>query len=117
MDLFTQDWGTCTEGGSAQVATLRCIWPLFSNIINAAIVLSGVVALIFIIWSGIQIITANGDAEKVSGAKKTLTFAIVGFVFIALSLVIFNLVFKTLGVNQGQVGTNPNDSIQITPLP
>ncbi len=107
MALFTRPWdesGCLHETASGtQVATLSCIWPLFSNIINAAIVLSSAVALIFIIWSGIQLITANGDPEKISGAKKTLTFAIIGFVFIAVSFALFNGFFGLLGVDQNVI--------------
>lgn len=111
MSLFTNPWrdSGCihqTETG-AEVARLSCIWPLLSNIINAALVLSVAVALIFIIWSGIQIITANGDPEKISGAKKTLTFAIIGFVFILLSFVIFNGMFGLLGISQDVVNPAP----------
>jgi len=116
MDLFTKPWEGCLVGGDAQVATLACIWPLLSNLINAAIALSAAVALIFIIWSGIQLITANGDAEKISGAKKTLTFAIMGFVFIALSFVIFNFVFAITGTPQDNL-VGGNRGIEITPNP
>ena len=119
MNLFTRAWqdSGCIDpaSGDAQVATLSCIWQLFSNIINAALAPSGVVALVFIIWSGIQIITANGDAEKISGARKTLTFAIIGFVFIMLSLVIFNLVFKITGTPQNSIGTGNDGGVVVTP--
>jgi hypothetical protein len=115
MNLFTRPWadsGCLNDPSGDKIATLACIWPLFSNIINAAHALSGVVALIYIILAGVQIITANGDAEKISGGKKTLTFAIIGFVFIILSLVIFNLVFTVTGVDQNSVKDDPNGGIK-----
>lgn len=119
MDLFTKPWNDSgcleTTATGEEVATLRCIWPLLSNIINAAIILSSAVALIFIIWGGIQIITANGDQEKIQGAKKTLTFAILGFVFIALSFVAFNFVFKAIGVDPNGVDLGGNREIIISP--
>lgn len=116
MDLFTEPWqeSGCLTGGDAQVATLACIWPLLNNIINAAIALSGVVALIFIIWSGIQLITASGDTEKISGAKKTLTFAIIGLVFILLSFALFNGFFGVLGIDQNVVSPDRN-GVNINP--
>lgn len=113
MNLFTKPWEDCLHDPTgAQVATLKCIWPLFSNIINAALALSVAVALIFIIWSGIQIITANGDPEKISGAKKTLTFAIIGFVFIVLSFALFNGFFGILGVDQNVIAPDPEGGIE-----
>lgn len=113
MDVFTKSWdeSNCIDKSvpGTEVATLSCIWPLLSNIINVAIILSSVVALIFIIWSGIQIITANGDPEKLSGAKKTLTFAIIGFVFITLVFVFYNGFFELLGIDQTVVSPDPTD--------
>ncbi len=115
MDLFTRPWEGCLEGGEAQVATLRCIWPLFSNLINAAIILSSIVALYFIIISGIRFVTSQGDPEAISSAKKTLTFAIIGLIFILLSFAFFNGFFEILGVNQNVVGGNPDGGIIIDP--
>lgn len=119
MELFTKSWeeSNCIDKSvpGTEVATLSCIWPLLSNIINAAIVLSSAVALIFIIWSGIQIITANGDPEKLSSAKKTLTFAIIGFVFIILVFVFYNGFFGLLGIEQGNISTGTNNEVIADP--
>ncbi len=124
MDLFTRPWENCLYTGTpeqttAQVATLACIWPLMSNIINAAIVLSAVVALYFIIISGIRFISSRGDAEAISNAKKTLTFAIIGFIFIVLAFTLFNFVFTLTGIDQDAIAPNPSDGnrFEITPPP
>jgi len=101
MNLFTSDWGSCVVNG---VATLGCVWIVLQNLINALIALSGVVALFFIIWSGISMITSQGDQEKLASAKKTLTFAIIGLVFILLSFVLFNFILSTLGLSASSVG-------------
>ncbi len=109
------NWGNCVDNTHGnQVATLSCIWPLLTNIINAALALSGAVALILIIWSGIRIITAGGNPEQIEAGKKTLTFAIIGFVFIVLSFVFFNVFFNLLGVNQNTITPGPG-GVQITP--
>lgn len=119
MDLFTRPWGQCldTTHSEYQVATLSCIWPLMSNIINAAIVLSAVVALYFIIISGIRFISSRGDTEAISNAKKTLTFAIIGFIFIILAFTLFNFVFTLTGIDQNAVTPNPSDGnrLEVTP--
>jgi threonine/homoserine/homoserine lactone efflux protein len=121
MDLFTKPWSDsgCIDLGpnGEEIATLQCIWPLFNNLINAALVLSSIVALFYIIWAGIRIITAQGDAEQISAGKKTLTFAIIGFVFIMLSFVVFNLVFGALGIEQNYVGPGEENRIEVTPFP
>ena len=89
-------WGKCVQNG---VATLDCIGPLFQNIINAALVFAGVVALFFIIFSGIKFITPSGDPKQVEGARKTLTYAIIGLLVILFSFFIINLISYVTGVS------------------
>lgn len=101
------DWGSCltgNPGGPQDVATIGCVSVIIQNIINAALVLAGVVALIFIVWSGIQLIMSRGDQERIASAKKTLTFAIIGLVFLLLSFALFNFVLSELGISQDSVG-------------
>lgn len=89
-------WGQCVKGG---VATLDCIGPLFQNILNTALGLSGVVALFLIVLSGIKFITSGGDAKQVEGARKTLTYAIIGLIVVFFSFFILNLISYTTGVS------------------
>lgn len=91
------DWSSCLEG---DVATLACVPLLIKNVVNAALVLAGVVALFLIIYAGIQYITSNGDQTKVDSAKKTITYAIIGIVVIFLSFFIIGLISQLTGVDQ-----------------
>lgn len=93
------DWTSCLDQG---VATLRCIPILIKNLVNAALVLAGVTALVIIIYSGIKFITSRGDTQAVADARKSLTFAIIGLVVIFLSFFIIALLSKTTGVDQIQ---------------
>lgn len=65
---------------------------LLTNVLNAVFVIAGMVAVIFIIIGGIQYSGSAGDPNKVTGAKNTLTYAIIGLVVVALSLLIVNFV-------------------------
>lgn len=65
---------------------------LLTNVLNAAFMFAGVVAVIFIIIGGIQYSGSAGDPNKVTGAKNTLTYAIIGLVVVAFSLLIVNFV-------------------------
>ena len=53
-------------------------------------------AVIFILISGIQWITSSGDPDKISSAKKKLFYSIVGLVVVAGAFLIFNIVGSTL---------------------
>ena len=78
--------------------TLGCIFPLITNVILWAIGLAGTVALFMIIFAGYQLLFSGGDAKAVDGARKTLTFAILGLVLIFLSFFILNLIATVTGV-------------------
>lgn len=47
-----------------------------------------VLAIGFIVFSGIQFMTSAGDAEKMASARKTLTASVVGMIIVLLSRVI-----------------------------
>lgn len=112
MDLFTKSWGACVEPisgqqGEAGVATLSCVWVVLQNVINAALVLSAVVAVFLIIYSGFQYVTSSGDKEKVDAARKRLTYAIIGLVFIIFSFTFITFLSQITGVGTNQLLGSP----------
>src|SRR3989344_7293482 len=96
MPLIGESWEGCLS--KEGVATLGCIWVVLQNIINVAFILSGVVALFYIITAGIKFITSRGDTEAIDSARKTLTFAIIGLIFILLSYFLLNFILDSVGV-------------------
>lgn len=90
------DWGNCVQGG---VATLDCLPAVLQNVIFAAFIFAGIIAVILIIFSGIKFITSGGDPKQVEGARKTMTYAIIGFVLILLSFAILNLISHITGIS------------------
>jgi len=93
-----------------QVVTLDCIFPIIANVIYWALGLSGTVALFMIIFAGYQLMFSGGDAKAADGARKTLTFAIVGLVLVFLSFFILSFIATVTNVGclgniaQGQFG-------------
>ena len=65
---------------------------LVSRLFSLLLGLSGGIALILIMISGYRLMTSGANAEAVTGAKETLTSAIVGLLFIIFSLVILEVV-------------------------
>ncbi len=61
-------------------------------IINLFSVIVGVIAVIMIIVGGVKYITSGGASDKVTGAKNTILFAIVGLVVVALAQIIVRFV-------------------------
>jgi hypothetical protein len=71
--------------GSGVVSAISAAISILSIIIGAT-------AIIMILVSGLRYITAGGDSNKVSAAKTTLTYALVGVAIAALAQVLVHLV-------------------------
>lgn len=63
-----------------------------SLIINVALGVIGFVAVVMIIMGGVQYTTSSGDAAKVTKAKNTILYGIVGLVIALLAFAIVNFV-------------------------
>lgn len=89
-------WGDCVKGDAA---TLSCIGIVLQNIITAALLFAGVVAIFMIIISGIRFLISGGDAKQVEGARNTLTWAIVGLIVVLVSFLILNFIGFVTGAD------------------
>ncbi|HPR10447.1 MAG TPA: pilin [Candidatus Saccharibacteria bacterium] len=61
---------------------------LVQDIINIFSWIVGVVSVIMVIFGGFRYITSGGDAGKVTSAKNTIVYALVGLVIAALAQVL-----------------------------
>lgn len=66
-------------------------------IIDDLLRVAGMVAVVFMIIGGFKFITSSGEPEAAAGAKKTITFAIIGLVISLVAVVIVSFVGSTLG--------------------
>lgn len=67
---------------------------LIKNLVNALLFVVGALSVIMIIVAGILYTTSAGDSNKVSRAKNTLTYSIVGLAVSFLAYAIVNWVLK-----------------------
>ncbi len=88
--------------GQEGPATIGDLEVVFGNVVRAAIGLAGITLLVMLLIGGFNLITAGAEAPKAEAAKKTITFAIFGFVFIALSYLILTLITSLTGVDVTQ---------------
>jgi hypothetical protein len=65
---------------------------LVSNIFSLVLALAGAVAVAFIVWGGIQYVISQGESSKITQAKNTLLYSIVGLVIVMFSFAILNFV-------------------------
>jgi hypothetical protein len=93
--------GLCT-GSNLQVQNGECV-PVtesgfqgaLTKIINLISIIIGVIAVIMIIFGGFRYITSGGSPDKVTGAKNTILYAIIGLIIVALAQVIVRFVLNT----------------------
>ena len=60
--------------------------------------IAALLVLFYLIWGGIEWITAGGDKGKVEKARNRITQAIIGLIVLAASTAILSLVQGFLGV-------------------
>ena len=66
------------------------------NILNAIIGAAGIVAVIFIVYGGIQYMTSSGEATKAKKARDTILYACIGLIICVLAFAIVNWVIGIL---------------------
>ena len=84
-------WGLNIFGSITGAPT---IGDIAMNVIKFILGITGVAAILAIIIGGLRYITSGGNQDQIEGAKKTLTYAIIGFVIIILAYTILTLVDK-----------------------
>lgn len=67
-----------------------------SAVINLLSFLVGIVAVIMIIVGGFKYVTSGGDSAKITSAKNTLLYAVIGVIVAALAQVIVKFVLSKL---------------------
>ena len=68
-----------------------------SNGIKGALIIIGVVAVIFIIVGGVNYMTSQGDPSKITKGKKIMITGIVGLIICVIAFAIVNFVLIALG--------------------
>ncbi|MBI5045252.1 MAG: hypothetical protein HZC02_04960 [Candidatus Levybacteria bacterium] len=90
-------WDSCLSASG--VPTFDCLPILFQNVISAALVFVGIVALFFIMYGGVKYILARGDAKQAQAARGILTYAIIGVIIVVSAFFIVNLLSRITGLS------------------
>lgn len=69
---------------------------VFKQVTNTILYIVGIIAVIMLIIGGIRYVTSGGDAKKVTDAKNTVLYAIIGLVIAFLAFAIVNFVVSAL---------------------
>ena len=76
---------------------------VFKKITNTILYIVGILAVIMLIIGGIRYVVSGGDSKKVTDAKNTILYAIIGLIVCFLAFAIVNFVIAALPSS-----SNPN---------
>lgn len=108
---FAQDFGTNAVANGLN-NSLSSADPRFiiGRIIQVALSLLGVIAVVLVMYAGFLWMTSGGDEEKIGQAKKILTNAVIGLVIIlmswAITTFILSKLLEAMGSSTGNGGTS-----------
>lgn len=91
--------GVCDASGQDPCDSATATTSLnntIESVINILSILVGVVAVIMIIVAGFRYVASGGNDQAIAGAKKTLLYALVGLVLVALAQIIVRFVLKNV---------------------
>ena len=83
---------------------------VFTQITNTVLYVVGAVSVIILIWGGFRYIISGGDSKKITDAKNTILYAILGLIIAFFAYAIVNFVLNTINPN------NPEQNAEGTAL-
>jgi len=98
-----QGVGLTSGGGGCSTGSGKSLSGVLKAIVNILSAIVGVAAVIMIVLGGLRYVTSAGDANNVSAAKKTIIYALVGLVIVAMAQVIVHFVIKSAADSSGVV--------------
>lgn len=86
----------CDSSGGQNISALcgGTIGGLIKTIINTALFIAFVAALVYLIWGGINWIMSGGDKEGTTKAKEKVTSALIGLAVVLGSWILINIVIQ-----------------------
>ncbi|MBR3163871.1 hypothetical protein IKF15_01010 [Candidatus Saccharibacteria bacterium] len=70
---------------------------VFTQVTNTILYAVGIISVVMLIFGGFRYIVSGGDSKKVTDAKNTIMYAIIGLVIAILSYAIVNFVISAVG--------------------
>lgn len=69
---------------------------VFTHITNTVLYAVGIISVVMLIYGGLRYVISGGDSKKVTDAKNTILYAIIGLVISILAFAIVNFVINTI---------------------
>ena len=92
--VTTSPTGTCDPG-----VTTTSFQTTVTNIVNIISFIVGAIAVLMIIYGGFRYITSGGDATKVTAAKNTILYGLIGLIIVAVAQILVQFVVTKVNIN------------------
>ena len=79
------------DGMPAELVGMNGVLNQFTNIAL------GFISVVMLIWGGLRYIISGGDSKKITDAKNTILYALIGLVVAFLAYAIVNFVLNAIG--------------------
>lgn len=80
-------------------AGLPEIQSIFKQIVSISVVVAFVALVIVLIWGGVRYLTSGGDPKAIKPAGETITWALLGILFMVIAWLILLLIKTFTGVD------------------
>lgn len=94
--------------GPSKSCELGDFLAIIALVVNFLLSFSGLIAILFVLWGGLQMILANGNPSQIQAGKSTITYAVLGLI---LTLAAYMIIAYVIGLLTGNAGGNPFDSL------
>ncbi len=86
--------GACKGNGKTEVCKAKSdsINPVIRTVINTLLFVIGTLSVIMIIVGGIKYVTSDGDSSRITSAKNTILYSVVGLIVALLAFAIVSFV-------------------------
>lgn len=88
------------EGMPAELIGDGGVINQFTNIV---LYIVGFISVVMLIWGGVRYIISGGDSKKITDAKNTILYAILGLIIAFFAYAIVNFVLNALGAQTSEI--------------
>lgn len=101
-----------------EAAGLQQIEDVFKNIISVVVGLGFIAMLVMLVTAGIKYLTSGGEPKAIQAAHQTVTWALLGVVFMAIAWLVLQLIAVFTGIdvtifNIKSLCVDPNDETKL----
>lgn len=98
----TTEWD-CSTTSNPNCTLCTTIEFVFKVLVPWVFGIGVIAALVFLVIGGIRYIMAGDDQKKITDARGTITWSVIGFIIIILAAAIIRLVWVFWGVDENQI--------------